>query len=98
MAYKRVEPEQNSNPNTNKPEQIVPEQAKVEQPEHLTKTDQTFYDRAMRDFGKPYYRFNETPVREKICDMGRCGKKFKTTLSLLRYCSYEHYSQTIGRE
>lgn len=112
MAYKRTQPEQEgeqtNNPNTNKPEQMKPEQAKVEQPEHdefratLTKTDRTFYDRAMRDFKKPdgtpdpYYNFGEKAVAEKVCDMGSCGVTFKTTLSLLRYCSYQHYSESLG--
>lgn len=60
----------------------------------LTKTDKTFYDRALRDFKEPYYRFGETEATEKVCS--RCGEKFKTSLALLKYCSYEHYSDTIA--
>ena len=59
----------------------------------LTKTDKTFYDRAMRDFKNPYYIFTGE-VTERVCDT--CKDKFKTAMPLLRYCSYEHYSNTIG--
>lgn len=104
MAFKRQseqEPEQKDNPNTNKVEQILPEQAETEQPEQslrdsLTKTDKTFYDRAMKDFREPYYHFGEIPVTKKVCDRGDCKQTFKTTLRLLRYCSYDHYTRTIS--
>ena len=59
----------------------------------LTKTDKTFYDRAMRDFKKPYYIF-DGELQENTCLT--CGDKFKTSMPLLHYCSYEHYSNTIG--
>ena len=96
MAYKREHKgEQTTPPNPNKPEQIKPEheaEQKNEQREQLTKTDKTFYDRAIKDFGEPYYNFSNE-LREVTCD--RCRKKFKTGLSLNRYCSYTHYSETI---
>lgn len=98
MAFKRIEPEQKLNPNTNKPEQIEPEHIKVEQPEQktlrdsLTKCDRTFFDRAMRDFHEPYYIFTDT-LRDIIC--GFCGEKAKTGLSLNKYCSYDHYSKSL---
>lgn len=61
----------------------------------LTKTDRTFYDRAMRDFnGDPYYRFGEKSEHEDRCLF--CGEKFLTTLGALRYCSYEHYKGSIS--
>lgn len=60
----------------------------------LTKTDKTFYDRAMRDFKEPYYRF-EDKLREASCF--QCGKRYKTSLSLLRFCSYEHYKKPWER-
>ena len=96
MAFKRQpehEPEHLDNPNTHKPAQIVPEQ----QPEQtddlrstLTKTDKTFYDRAMKDFNEPYYRFNGQ-LRKLKCSF--CAEVFSTNLSLNRYCTYQHYSQ-----
>lgn len=55
----------------------------------LTVTDKTFYDRALRDFGKPYYRFTDN-IREEKCLF--CGEKFRTGLAMLRFCSYEHYA------
>lgn len=102
MAFKR-QPEQTSNPNTNKPEHLVPEQPNPNKDEFratLTKTDKTFYDRAIRDFSgdKNYYRFtgdnNDGKLQERVCL--NCGDKFKTLMPLLKYCSYEHYSETIG--
>ena len=59
----------------------------------MTETDQTFYDRAMKDFGEPYYKFGESE-REETCL--QCDKKFKTTLSMLRFCSYKHYSDALA--
>lgn len=61
----------------------------------LTATDWTFYDRAMRDFGEPYYIFDQ-PVNERKCIMPSCGKRFTTQMSLLNYCSYDHYTQAIA--
>lgn len=87
MAYKR-QPEQIDNPNTNKPEQKVPEQSNP----NMTTTDKTFYDRAMRDFGEPYYNF-DSELRENDC--AQCKKKYKTRLALNKYCSYEHYKEAI---
>lgn len=86
--------EQNTNPNTNKGEHLNPEQLENEQPEQdtfrasLTKTDKTFYDRAMRDFKNPYYNF-DAELHEEKCLF--CGEKFKTRLRMGRFCSYEHY-------
>lgn len=57
-------------------------------PSNITKTDKTFYDRAMKDFGEPYYNFNGR-LRKEECR--KCGKKFDTRLSLLKFCSYGHY-------
>jgi hypothetical protein len=57
----------------------------------LTKTDKTFFDRAIRDFKNPYYNYS-SPLKEDTC--GLCGKDFKTNLSLNRYCSYAHYSES----
>lgn len=103
MAYARnpnkqdAEPEQITNPNTNKGEQNVPEQPTRTNDSlrsTLSKTDKTFYDRAMKDFGEPYYNF-DWAEREAKC--GYCGAKYKTMLRLNRYCSYQHYSQAIGR-
>lgn len=59
----------------------------------LTKTDKTFYDRAMDLWGEPYYKFRPGEEREAKC--GFCGEKFKTTLSLNKYCSYQHYHQSL---
>lgn len=59
----------------------------------LTKTDKTFYDRAMRDYKEPYYKFG-SPVKEVICL--HCWNKFKTSLSMLRFCSYDHYSDALS--
>lgn len=61
----------------------------------LTATDKTFYDRAIKDFGKPYYKFSDK-IQEHTCAMGSCGKKFKTSLSMLRFCSYRHYSEALS--
>lgn len=90
-----------------KPEHSVPEHEQMMeniQPEQkfdmdedsratLTKTDQTFFDRAMEDFGEPYYNFNSS-VQEKSCTF--CGKRFTTMLSMNKNCSYEHYSQSLA--
>lgn len=76
----------------------LPEHEQTEQPNPnippgLTKTDRTFYIRAMRDFGEPYYNFEGTgfkdwkPKTDK-CDW--CQKEFTTNMPLNRYCSYEH--------
>ena len=79
------------NPDTSKPDKFR---------DGLTTTDKTFYDRAMRDFGEPYYRFNqldkdgEPIMRELKC--AQCGKSFTTTLSLNKYCSYEHYHESLA--
>ena len=59
----------------------------------LTKTDKTFYDRAMQEFKEPYYKFGD-PIKEVTCL--RCRDKFKTSLSMLRFCSYEHYSDSLS--
>lgn len=59
----------------------------------LTKTDKSFYDRAIRDFKEPYYKFGETERTEKCL---QCDSEFKTTLSMLRFCSYEHYSDALA--
>jgi hypothetical protein len=97
MANKRHEqPEQNSNPNTNKPEHFEPEHTNPNKDEFratLTKTDKTFYDRAMREFKEPYYKFGDK-LKEVSCL--RCRDKFKTSLSMLRFCSYEHYSDSLS--
>jgi hypothetical protein len=61
---------------------------------NLTPTDKTFYDRAMRDFKEPYYRFSDT-IRKEKCAF--CSKEYKTSLSLNRYCSYEHYATTRSK-
>ncbi len=95
MAFKRKpeqiasEPEQTRT--INKPEQPNPNISVRE----LTKSDKTFYDRAMRDFGKPYYNF-DAALREEKCIREGCGAKFETNMSLLRYCSYQHFSDTIS--
>lgn len=75
----------------------------VTHPEHepgfrdkLTKTDKTYYDRAMKELGEPYYRFLEAPERDQTCIRTTCSVKFKTTLTLCHYCSYDHYKQTIS--
>lgn len=59
----------------------------------LTKTDKTFYDRAMKDFGEPYYNFDDK-ARELKCAW--CGKPFTTHLSMNRYCSFAHYKEAIS--
>lgn len=61
--------------------------------DQLNKTDRTFYDRAIKDFGEPYYNFELDNVRDGKC--AYCEAKFKTTLALNRYCSYEHYSNGL---
>lgn len=97
MAFKRKEPEQNKPEHEQKVEHSIPEQPESEQSEqdlNLTKADQTFYDRAMRDFGEPYYYFSDV-VQEKKC--ANCNTKFKTSLRLNRYCSYKHYQETLKR-
>lgn len=92
MAFKR-KPEQKPKPNTNKGEQTIPEQHSPNIRDSLTKTDQTFYDRAMRDFEKPYYNFSDE-LREEECL--HCGDKFKTSMAMLRFCSYQHYSDALS--
>ena len=99
MAFKRnpnKQPEQNNNPNTNKAEQIEPEQSNpnndMDFRSSLTETDKTFYDRAMKDFGEPYYYFGNNTHQEKCI---RCSKSFKTTLNALRFCSYQHYTEEL---
>lgn len=93
MEFKR-KGEQKDNPNTNKHEQIVPEQ-QGEQTlrDSLTKTDKTFYDRAMKDFGEPYYHFQGTLKKNKC---GFCGKAYSTNLTLNKYCSYQHYRESLS--
>lgn len=105
MAFKRTQlgeqPEQITNPNTNKGEQILPEQPNPNKPEQLgeheqlraklNKTDRTFFDRAIRDFKEPYYRFELDKLREGKCV--HCGDSYKTTLPLNKYCSYQHYAE-----
>jgi hypothetical protein len=59
----------------------------------LTNTDKTFYDRAMNEWGEPYYYF-DGELREGVCRL--CEKKFTTNLSLNRYCSYEHYNKDLA--
>lgn len=102
MAFKR-KGEQKPEQTQGEHEQNVPEQPKSDKPEHepgfrstLTKTDKTYYDRAMRDMGEPYYRFFGVPEHEVTCVREQCGAKFTTTLNLCRYCSYEHYKQTVS--
>lgn len=62
----------------------------------LTKTDKTFYDRAMKDFKKPYYNFELETIRSATCILQSCGRPFTTSLSMLNYCSYEHYTRAIS--
>lgn len=103
MAHNRNsnKPEQ-INPNKTQLEQPNPN--KLNEPEQtaeqvlgfrLTSTDQSFYDRAMRDFQEPYYRFSDE-IREEECIY--CGKKFKTGLRMLRYCKYEHYMKRVRND
>lgn len=75
----------------------------VTHPEHepgfrakLTKTDKTYYDRAMKDMSEPYYHFLGVPEHDETCIRLGCGAKFRTTLSMCRYCSYAHYKETIS--
>jgi len=56
----------------------------------LSKTDKTFFDRAMKTFNEPYYNFI-SPLRKAKCVI--CNKEYQTTLSLNRFCSYQHYDQ-----
>lgn len=102
MAFKRnpnkseQKPEHEQPEHTEKGEQTLPEQPTRTEPperEELSKTDKTFYDRAMKDFNEPYYYFHELPLTTRNCL--RCGKEFKTTLRLLRYCSYNHYRKAL---
>lgn len=58
----------------------------------LNKTDKSFYDRAMKDFGEPYYKFEN---EEQELECGYCHKEYKTTLKLNRYCCYNHYSKSL---
>lgn len=101
-AYSRNPDNKSDKTNPDTPE-IQVGQPKSDKPEHepgfratLTKTDKTYYDRAMRDMGEPYYRFFGVPEHEVTCVREQCDAKFTTTLSLCRYCSYEHYKETIS--
>jgi hypothetical protein len=76
--------------NADKSEEDTPE---LSLRDTLSKCDKTFFDRAMRDFNDPYYRFSEDH-RKIIC--GFCGEKATTSLSLNRYCSYAHYKASIS--
>lgn len=104
MAYKRThQGEQKPEQTQPEHEQNAPEQANSNKPEHepgfraaLTKTDRTYYDRAMKDFAEPYYNFFSVPEHEQVCIRLGCTTKFKTCLSLCHYCSYEHYEQTLS--
>lgn len=58
----------------------------------LTKTDKTFYDRAMKDFGEPYYNFTGELKKSKC---GFCSEAYTTNLSLNKYCSYNHYASGL---
>lgn len=89
MAFKRksdTQPEQ-------KGEQEQPEHSN---PNKLTATDQTFYDRDIRDRvgektgTKPgdYYYFTANRHKRECMT---CGKKFVTSLQNNKFCSYEHY-------
>lgn len=101
MAYGRnpnkvgSEPEQKGEQTQGEHEQITTRTPEPEQDDfraQLTKTDKTFYDRAMDVWGEPYYNFDWTK-RESKCNF--CGAKFSTELRLNRYCSYQHYSQSL---
>lgn len=103
MAFVRVKGSKANKPE-HLPEQMEPEQQieGVEKhgeiqfdvnPNKLTKTDKTFYARAMRDFGEPYYRFGEK-IHEEVCKF--CDKGFRTSLSLLAYCCYNHYRDSLA--
>lgn len=98
MAYKRTEKANKPEHEQPKTRTNVPEQTNPNTDEFratLTKTDKTFYDRAMRDFKEPYYRFSNK-VHDETCIMQSCKSKFRTSLAVLKYCSYEHYSQSIA--
>jgi hypothetical protein len=97
MAKRRTKANTKPEHEQPKPEQIQPEQANPntlsaelkELRDSLTKTDKTFFDRAIRDFGYPYYNYDSF-LKEGTCIF--CKKPFKTNLSLNRYCSYQHYA------
>lgn len=61
--------------------------------EGLTKTDKTFYDRALVTWKEPYYDFGGE-LRTDVC--GQCGSKYTTHMRLLKYCSYKCYTAAIG--
>lgn len=77
-----------TNPDTDKSQVGQPTRTNDEFRETLTKTDKTFYDRAIKDFGEPYYNF-DWEKREGTCAF--CKSKYMTCLRLNRFCSYEHF-------
>lgn len=103
MAFKRnpnIQPEQKpeqTNPNIDSNTNISqPEQDKANIDEFragLTKTDKTFYDRAINLWKEPHYDFGGI-LRDSAC--AQCGDKYKTRMSLLKYCSYKCYSNAIS--
>lgn len=58
----------------------------------LTKTDQTFYDRQVRDELGDYYYFSADRF-DRTCR--QCKAKFTTSLKYNNYCSYEHYGEAL---
>ncbi len=94
-AYKRNSDKRSDKPNSDNPKNELghTNSDKDDFRASLTKTDKTFYDRALRDFGEPYYRF-DAPLKKDNC--ARCKTPFNTRMSLLIYCSYEHYSAAIS--
>lgn len=71
------------------------EQPEQNDPEHATRTlfEPTRTD-SLFEASKPnYYKFSDT-INERECPIQGCGKKFKTRLQLLRYCSPAH--QRVG--
>lgn len=94
MAFKRTNP----NKDSEQPEQSYPNSLKMNPNKFrdlLSNTDKSFYDRAMRDFGESYYLFSSKQT-DKQCILQSCKLKFKTSLALLRYCSYDHYADSLG--
>lgn len=62
----------------------------------LSKTDQLFQDDAVkRNLGEHWLAFSPI-TRQPECVVRSCGKKFKTQLPLLRYCSPECRSLDLG--
>ncbi len=60
----------------------------------LAKTDQLFQDDAVkRDLGKNWLVFSEI-VRQPNCR--QCGKKFKTKLQMLNYCSPDCRNEALS--